>query len=171
MDFTNFSDLEKYLNTPSGQNTMTTSGLTIKEIVSNEANELKSIIEKYMNAYFEESRNSVSGIYNRTGGLQNSLIEVKLEDVKVVGNVATVSLNFDEDAIRAYSIFNGDYTGYNKLELMDHGWEVRDDVWFHDIPNFGEFKGLHFLKDALDEYNSKNPYGLDIKVEGLHYEI
>jgi len=169
MDFTSLDQLSKYLSSHAGQSMVLSNGMSVQEMMIGEANKIKQLIQKYMDAYFDTHSNS--GIYNRTGGLQSSMSVDDFVDINIVSGVCKITIDFDSEAIKAYSIFDGEYTGYNKLELMDHGWEVRSDAWFHDIPNFGTFKGLHFLKDAIDEYNSKNPYGLDIKVEGLHYEI
>ena len=169
MDFTSLDQLSAYLSSQAGQSMVLSNGMSVQEMMIGEANKIKQLIQKYMDAYFDTHSNS--GIYDRTGGLQGSMNVDNFVDINIASGVCKITIDFDSEAIKAYSIFNEEYTGYNKLELMDHGWEVRSDAWFHDIPNFGSFGGIHFLRDAINEYNSSNPYNLKIEVQGIHYEV
>lgn len=47
------------------------------------------------------------------------------------------------------SIFR--YTSVDVTILLEEGYKVHQDVWFKDIPNFGERKGGHAIQKTLSE--------------------
>ena len=164
MDFTSLDQLSAYLNSSAGQNIMTTSGLTVQQILEQEARRLLNCIQKRINEYYE-SYNPV--VYQRTYGLFAMRVE-DFVDMTMVNGTASIKINFDELEIQAHSIFGDDSTAYNTVELINNGWKVRDGLWFSDIEHLGFQSGAHFIENGVSDYSQNNPYNLKIELIGFH---
>ena len=167
MDFTSLDQLSAYLNTSAGQQTMTTSGVTIEQLLKQEANRLKSCIEQYLDEYYASYDPSV---YMRTDNLRYSMSVDDFVDINVVAGIAKISIDFDKYAIASHSLFGGS-NEYNQVELINNGLEVKQDVWFKDIEHFGWQEGFDFIGQGIALFNQTNPYNLKIEVEGISKEI
>lgn len=164
MDFTSLDQLSEYLSSQAGQSTMTTSGLTIQQLLEQEARRLLNFIQKRINEYYDSYQ---PVMYDRTYGLMAMRIE-DFTDMSVVNGTATIRINFDELEIQAHSIFGDDSTAYNTVELINNGWKVRDGLWFSDIEHLGFQSGAHFIENGIADFNADNPYNLKIELQGFH---
>mgnify|MGYP002409794542 CR=1 FL=1 len=162
--FTNLDDLSKWLNTQAGQQTMTTSGKSIEQILKKEATRLKSCIEKRLDEYYDSYFPSV---YSRTNNLRYSMSVDDFVNINMVEGKATVTIDFDKYAIAAHSVFGNDSSNYNKVELINNGWQVRDGLWFSDIEHLGYQKPARFIENGIADFNKNNPYNLKIEVKGM----
>ena len=156
--FTNLDDIKKYIKKNVGTVKLT-NGKNLNQIMQSEAKRLKDIITKHIGIHYASYSNNEE-VRSRTFGLINSL---RVETIKQVGSLLSVKVYFDQDMATQPSVVGGE-PGFTPI-LIDQGWEVKADVWFKDIPMFGHFDGTGFIKSAVMEYNSKNPYGLSISVE------
>jgi len=164
MDFTSLEQLSKYLSSQAGQNTMTTSGLTIQQLLEQEARRLLNCIQKRINEYYESY---TPVMYDRTYGLMAMRIE-DFTDMTVINGTASIKIDFDELEIQAKSIFGDDSSAYNTVELINSGWKVRDGLWFSNIEHLGFQSGAHFIENGVSDFNENNPYNLKIELQGFH---
>lgn len=164
MDFTSLEQLSKYLSSQAGQNTMTTSGMTVKQILEQEARRLLNCIQKRINEYYE-SYNPV--VYQRTYGLFAMRVEDFI-DMTMMNGTASIKIDFDKADIQAHSIFGDGGDAYNTVELINSGWQVKEGVWFSDIEHFGHQDGAHFIENGIADFNADNPYNLKIELQGFH---
>jgi len=168
MEFTSLDQLSSYLNTRTGQQTMTTSGVTIEQILKKEADRLKSCIEQFLDEYYA-SYDPV--MYMRTDNLRYSMSVDDFIDINVVEGRAVIKIDFDKYAITAHSLFDSDSSAYNQVALINNGWKVEKDVWFKDIEHFGWQSGFDFIGKGIALFNQTNPYNLKIDVQGIPVEI
>jgi len=164
MDFTSLEQLSKYLSSQAGQSIMTTSGLTIQQILEQEARRLLNFIQKRINEYYESYQ---PVMYERTYGLFAMRIE-DFTDMSVINGTASIKINFDELEIQAHSIFGDDSTAYNTVELINNGWQVRDGLWFSNVEHLGFQKPARFIENGIVDFNADNPYNLKIELQGFH---
>ena len=164
MDFTSLDQLSAYLNTQAGQSTVLSNGLSIEEMLKNEANRLKSCIEKRLDEYYESYSPSV---YFRTDNLRYSMSVDDIVSIDIAAGKASISIDFDKYAIAAHSVFGDDSSNYNQVELINNGWKVKDSVWFADVEHFGYQEGSHFIENGIADFNQSNPYNLKIEVKGM----
>ena len=166
MDFTSLDQLSAYLNTQAGQNTMTTSGLTIQQILEQEARRLLNFIQKRINEYYE-SYDPSDLYYKRTYGMFAMRVEDFI-DTTVINGTCSIKIDFDKADIQAHSLWGDAGDAYTTVELINSGWKVRDDVWFANIDHFGHQTGAHFIENGIADFNADNPYNLKIELQGFH---
>ena len=168
--FRNCNDITKYyqnlVNTgrvdelKSSLSKADTEGFSIELVSEKElteaANALKGYLQNFLKQYFDSYDPK---IYERTGGLLNSIIV----DVVQNGDKLQARLTFDPTSITGKSVFEGGSDG-DKVLLLDQGWQVTKDVWFKDIEHFGFFDGIGFIKNAVDSALS-DPRFTNIEIE------
>jgi hypothetical protein len=164
MDFTSLDQLSKYLNTSAGQSTVLSNGMTIEKMLKQEANRLKTCIEKRLDEYYA-SYDPV--MYMRTENLRYSMSVDDFVSIDISSGTASITIDFDKYAIAAHSVFGDDSSNYNKVELINNGWQVKDSVWFADVEHFGYQEGSHFIENGIADFNQSNPYNLKIEVKGM----
>lgn len=140
-------------------------GKTYSQVMVEEATRLRDCIQarldEYMNSYQPK-------IYKRTGALQNSLKVDDILNLKVTGKTMSLDIYFDSsgyhqsgDGIQGW---DGNGETVNTAYLLNYGYEVKEDVWFKDIPYFGYRPAGHFIEDGIADFEMNNPYGIKIKV-------
>lgn len=164
-DFTSLEALSKYLNTSAGQSMVMSNGLSIEEMLKQEANRLMECIQRRLDSYYSDYS---PVMYERTYGLQNSMSVSDFISVNIVNGTASITIDFDEANIQAKSLFGSEWDDYNKVELINNGWQVRDGLWFSDVEHFGKFSGSHFIENGIADYSADNPYNLKIELQGFH---
>lgn len=165
MTFNSLDALYGWMEKQGWQYATTSSGLTMRDILLKEAERLKSCFEKAIGSYYDSY--SPSGIVPRTGNLQDSLVVDKVVKISSAGKTMSVQIDFDQAMIMAESIFGSDSSNYNTASLINDGWQVRPDVSFSHIEHFGFYDGFDFVRQALDEFYSDNPYNIKVHVEGF----
>lgn len=143
-------------------------GRTLAEELQFQADYLRSLIEKHLHDYLDNNNlphHYYMGTGKRTGSLAKS---VRVEDVAQVNINETkleVYVYFDENAYHSsgYGMWNpNDGNDVNVAELLNYGYEVKADVWFKDIEDFGYRKAALFVESAIDEFNATNTMKLKI---------
>jgi hypothetical protein len=168
MDFTSLDQLSSYLSSQAGQSMVLSNGMSIEEMLKTEAKRLLDCIQRRLDSYYD-SYNPV--MYERTYGLQKSMSVSDFISVNIANGTASITIDFDQADIQAKSLFGSGWDGYNKVELINNGWQVKDDVWFADIEHFGKFSGSHFIENGIADFNQSNPYNLKIELKGFHNQI
>lgn len=140
-------------------------GKTYSQVMVEEANRLRDCIQarldEYMNSYQPK-------IYKRTKALQNSLKVDDILNLKVTGKTMSLDIYFDDsgynqsgDGIQGW---DGNGETVNTAYLLNYGYDIKEDVWFKDIPYFGYRPAGHFIEDGIADFEMSNPYGIKIKV-------
>lgn len=158
--FKNKKDLEKFLKKKINKETKI-NNMTTKGMLEEEAKKLKQLIQKYIKQYY---RNYQPVVYRRTYDLLNSL---KIEPVKIQGEIISIKLYFDESAYKPSVVFNSktgsfDEEGFTPI-LIDVGWHWNKS-YKKRIPYFTDFEGIHFVEKAIKEYSKDGISGIKIKV-------
>lgn len=140
-------------------------GKTYGQVMVEETNRLRNCIQARLDAYMNSYQPK---IYSRTGALQNSLKVDDILNLKVTGKTMSLDIYFDDsgyhrsgDGIQGW---DGNGETVNTAYLLNYGYEVKKDVWFKDIPNFGYRSAGHFIEDGIADFEASNPYGIKIKV-------
>lgn len=143
-------------------------GKTLAEVLQFQADYLRSLIEKHLQDYLDNNNlpnHYYMGTGKRTGSLAQSVRVEDVAQVRVNGTKMEVYVYFDEKAHHgsgygAWKKSDGD--DVNVAELINYGYEVKEDVWFKNIENFGYREPALFVEDAIDEFNVTNTMGLKI---------
>lgn len=140
-------------------------GKTYGQVMVEETNRLRNCIQARLDAYMNSYQPK---IYSRTGALQNSLKVDDILNLKVTGKTMSLDIYFDDsgyhrsgDGIQGW---DGNGETVNTAYLLNYGYEVKEDVWFKDIPYFGYRPAGHFIEDGIADFEMSNPYGIKIKV-------
>lgn len=145
-------------------------GKTLEENLYIEAERLCNCIQARLDLYLASY---TPKIYERTGGLISSLKVDDFMSIKVVGNALEISLFFDENAIHQSGdgILEWDGNGekVNTAFLLNYGYNVKKDVWFKKIENFGWRTGGNFIEDGIADFNNTNPMGIKITIKSNGY--
>ena len=138
-------------------------GKTVRQNLELEINRLRDCIQEKLDDYMSLNKPSM---YIRTGSLQNS-IKVDLDIINVYDNVFQMAVVFDESGYHesgdGIDGWDGNGQKVNTAYLFNDGYQVKKDVWFKNIENFGWRKPARFIEQGIYEFNKNNP--LDIKVE------
>jgi hypothetical protein len=133
----------------------------VEQILRKEAHRLKDCLQVQLDSYYS----SYSPVmYERTYGLQKSLVLDDLIDVDIISDNQgsfSMTVSFNEGA-KGMSLFSGEEV--NKALLINYGWSVKKDVWFRDIYRFGYFEGDGFIEDGINDFLSSNPYNIKIEL-------
>lgn len=165
-NFTSLEMLEQWLKSSGWMQAKTSSGLTMKDILIQEGEKLKSCLQRAIEEYYDSYQ--PSGIVPRTDNLKNSLQVDKFVKINTSTNTLSIEVNFDEAMIAAESVFGSDSSAYNTAVLINDGWEVQKDVSFKGVEHFGIYKpGFDFVGKALQYFYADNPYNLKVRVEGF----
>lgn len=159
--FKNLDEIKKYVEKNAGTIKLA-NGKTVGWILQNESRRMKGYITKHIGMHYMSYSPEY---YSRTQRLINSL---RIDNMQQEGNQLSVKVYFDESTATQSSVVPKGEPGFTPI-LIDQGWEVKKDVWFKDIHMFGHFEGTGFIKAAVDEYNTNNPYGFKIRVEYTPY--
>lgn len=145
-------------------------GTTYLQEMYSHAEYLRSLIVKYLDEYL---RNNPPHRYSRTGELTNALNAEDVVKVKVYKDKIEVYLFANAYHSSGYGIWNSsDGDDANVFNLLDQGYEVKKDVWFKDIKNFGYRDAGNFVEQAIDEFNATNALRIIINKEtDIHYFI
>lgn len=146
-------------------------GKTYAQVMVEEVNRLRDCIQARLDDYLRTYPYRYSGAnptYKRTGALQNSLKVDDILNLKVTGKTMSLDIYFDDsgyhrsgDGIQGW---DGNGETVNTAYLLNYGYEVKEDVWFKDIPYFGYRPAGHFIEDGIADFEMSNPYGIKIKV-------
>lgn len=143
----NNNDLKKFIGTTGGNAAiMGMNDSQIQKIMSDACYELQGYMKDELETYFRETPKSP--IYERTG---DSVRAIKVIDPyrNASGNwEAGVSLNSFHD-----SLIGGEQG--NALSLMNTGWQTE---------GYTVFGGLNYVKKAVDKFNGKNKYNIEVKI-------
>lgn len=132
-------------------------GRTLEGQLKHEQKRLLSLIQKHMTKWYA-SYDPV--VYERTFGMR-SLYARDYVWIDVNSKKLTMTICFT-DAAYGKSLWGNEKI--NKIQLMNEGYSVKQDVWFKNIPNFGFRDGGHFLEAAIDEFNKANYLGFSVKI-------
>ncbi len=157
-------------------NAVNSSGKSLSRAIAEQADLLRSLVEKYLREYLDNTHNAR---YCRTRDLSRS---VKVEsDITMENGRAVCKVYFDENAnhrtgfgvwrvvdghgkydddVKAFSAKEGNTRSVNTAYLLNYGYSVTKPVWFKDIPKFGQREGAHFVEDAINEFNAVNSLGI-----------
>lgn len=138
------------------------SNLTYEQVLRNEIHRFKDILQKYIVAYYNSYSPNVYIRQSHEGNLLESLTVDDMVQISANGKQLICKVLINENAIHT-SVVDESYG--NAFWLMNYGWEVGEDVSFHDRYRFGYFEGAHFLESAIEEFKNTNKYGLTIKIE------
>lgn len=140
-------------------------GKTYSQNLKSEADRLRDCIQKALENYLISNPPTV---YSRTGKLEKSLQVEDIANIKIIGNSLSINLWFDENANHESGdgIEGWDGTGetVNTAYLLNYGYEVKKDVWFKNIENFGYRSAANFVEDGIDEFNKTNIFGIKIQI-------
>lgn len=138
------------------------SNLTYEEVLIQEIHRFKVILRQHILAYYNSYSPMVYVRGSHEGNLLESLTVDDMIQISANGKQLICKILINENAIHT-SVVDESYG--NAFWLMNYGWEVGEDVPFHDRYRFGYFEGAHFLESAIEEFKNTNKYGLTIKVE------
>ena len=158
-------------------------GKTYENNLKDAAIELKKIIQYHLDKARQiHVPNPDRGGYKRTGVFPNSLKVDDIINMRVVGNTIELDVYFDSEGAVRPSGFGirslaRDADG-NEIPwrssgevniglIYEFGYKVEEDVWFKNIPFFGYRSGTRFLSDAIDEFNSRNRWGVRVYCPAL----
>ena len=138
-------------------------GKTVRQNLESEIRRLRDCIQEKLDDYMSLNKPSM---YIRTGSLQNS-IKVDLRLISITNSIFQMSVVFDESGYHesgdGIDGWDGNGQKVNTAYLFNDGYQVKKDVWFKNIENFGWRKPARFIEQGIYEFNKNNP--LDIKVE------
>ena len=141
-------------------------GKTYAQNLKSESDRLRNCIQQKLDEYLTANPPK---IYERTGGLEKSLQVEDFADIKIIGNILSINLWFDENANHqsgdGIEGWDGNGETVNTAYLLNYGYSVKKDVWFRDIENFGFRKAANFVEDGIDEFNKSNILGIRIDVK------
>ena len=129
-------------------------GKDLRAVLLDEAEKLKKLIQKYIDAYYSSYSPS---LYTRTYDFQNSL---RIETVKQEGTMLSVKIYFDPTLATHPSVF-GQEDGFVPI-LINDGWQWKNGKT--EPYRFARYEGYQFVEKAIDEYNKNNDYGFTIRV-------
>ena len=138
------------------------SNLTYEEVLIQEIHRFKVILRQHILAYYNSYSPMVYVRGSHEGNLLESLTVDDMIQISANGKQLICKILINENAIHT-SVVDESYG--NAFWLMNYGWEVGEDVSFHDRYRFGYFEGAHFLESAIEEFKNTNKYGLTIKIE------
>lgn len=105
-------------------------------------------------------------VYKRTGNLKNSLKVDDVMAVKIINNRLQIRLFFDDKAWHKSGNqiegWNGDGREINMAYYLNYGYEIKKNVWFKDIENFGYRKATYYIEKGIDVFNASNKWGMFI---------
>ena len=140
-------------------------GKTLGQNLQSEAERLRTCIQTKLEEYLD-SYDPI--VYERTGGLKNSLQVDDFLNVRVVGNGLEIDLFFDDGAIHKSGDgirgWGGNGEEIDTAFLLNYGYEVKKDVWFKNIKNFGYREGGNFIKKGIEDFNKTNTLGIKVYV-------
>ena len=145
-------------------------GKTLGQNLQDEAERLRKCIQNRLEEYLD-GYNPI--VYERTGGLRDSLQVDDFLNIRVVGNSLEIDLFFDDGAIHPSgdgirttvgTEWQGNGEEVNTAFLLNYGYEVKKDVWFKNIKNFGYRRGGDFVKKGIEDFNKSNKLGIKVYV-------
>lgn len=140
-------------------------GKTLENNLKTEAKRLKRCIQNRLDEYL---RDNPPSIYRRTGGFENSLTVDDFLSVSSSGMGLQISLFFDKGANHmsgdGIEVWNGTGEEVNTAYLLNYGYEVKKDVWFKSIENFGYREGGYFVEKGIEDFNKQNTLGIKIEI-------
>lgn len=120
-------------------------GKDAKQILEREANRLKAILDKWIQAYYDSYTPTQ---YKRTYKFLNS---VRVGVVKEELGRLVVNVEFNDDMVTRDE-------AYLPL-LLDKGWNQEDRSGAY---HFDWYLGFHFIRKAINEYNKTNNLGVKV---------
>ena len=147
------------------ENLQTDNGKTLSQRFYEEVKRLKDCIQSYLDFYLMRYP---PVMYKRTGKLISSLQVDDFLDIQIVNGGLEMLVKFNKNAnhMSGDGIIGWDGTGeeVNVAFLLNYGYQVKRDVWFKDIENFGYRIGGYFVEDGIDEFNRTNPLNIKITI-------
>ena len=105
------------------------SNLTYEQVLRNEIHRFKDILQKYIVAYYNSYSPNVYIRQSHEGNLLESLTVDDIVQISANGKQLICKVLINENAIHT-SVVDESYG--NAFWLMNYGWEVGEDVSFHD---------------------------------------
>jgi uncharacterized secreted protein with C-terminal beta-propeller domain len=145
-------------------------GKSYAQVLKEEVVRLRNCIQNRLDEYMYSHP---AKIYERTGRFQSSLRVEDFVDIKVVGTVIILNVYFDEsgyhrsgDGLYGWNSSDWQSNGetVNTAYLLNYGYQVKQNVWFKDIKNFGYREGAYFIENGIADFQLNNPYGIRIKI-------
>lgn len=152
-------------------------GKSIEQMLREQADYLKSLIEKHMREY---RANFTPKRYRRSGDLEKS---VSVSAVQNKNGAPTIYVYFNHNAVHRSGYgawktdkyrskfhdnqkFDRDDT-VNTAILTNDGYVVTKSVWFAEYENFGWRGGNGFIDKAIMEFNRTNSMGIVITMKNI----
>lgn len=128
-------------------------GKTLSKTLYDEAQRLRDCIQKRI----EEYRDEYSPVlYRRTDRFLEALQVEDIANIYVKGNSICIDLFFDNDKVMrksGFGVWDSDSTDeVNIAYLLNYGYEVKKDVWFKELHDFGYREGYHFVEDGISDF-------------------
>ena len=136
----------------------TSSGVTLEEILRNEAQRLKDCIQKFIDEYYGSYSPSV---YSRTFRFQRSLSVDDVVEVDVTQNQMRIYLLFDNNLAYHPSAFRNGQNGYVPV-LINYGWQWKNDKIHKEHLSY--YNGFNFVEKGIALYEQSNPYHIKMSV-------
>lgn len=139
-------------------------GNILPNVLANEARRLYRLIQYKIDDYY----NSYDPIvYNRTGDFRKSLYVEDIANIRVVGNSLVISMGFNQALSMHRNIFDG-HNSFVPL-LMEQGWYAKKlEKQYGMIERFTRFGGIHAIRDAIEEFNRSNKYGIVVNADDFY---
>ena len=143
-------------------------GRTLSQTLYSEAQRLKDCIQFRIDDYRENYY--VPVIYERTDKFIDSLCVYDIANVYVQGNRLCINLFFDNDKVMRKSGFGVWESETNEevniAYLLNYGYEVKKEVWFKDLHDFGKRDGYHFVEDGIEDFLRTSKF--DVQVNKIY---
>lgn len=145
-------------------------GKTYAQILKEETYRLRDCIQNRIDEYM---RSHPAELYIRTGRFASSLRVEDIMNMQIMGRTITLNVFFDESGYHQsgdglYGWHDTEWQGngetVNTAYLLNYGYEVKKNVWFKDIENFGHREPAHFIEDGVADFESYNPYGIIVQI-------
>ena len=158
--------LKKQLQNLDLKQVRVSNGETLSTIMEKEAKRLYRLIQERIDKYYS-SYHSNPYFYERTGNFRNSLFVDDIVNIKINGNGLEIGLGFQQDLAMHRNIFDN-HDSFVPL-LMERGWKAtRLEEKYGVIEHFTRFDGINAVRDAIEEFNRSNKYGIVVNADNFY---
>lgn len=135
--------------------------LTYRQILEKETMRLKNILQDKIENYYNFYSPTVYQRGQHGGNLHNALSVDNICNISADGTKLTMNIIINENAIHNSILDNSEA---NSFWLLNDGWNVKKNVWFKDVYRFGYYEGVHFVEDAVEEFEKTSKYGIKVEI-------
>ena len=114
---------------------------------------VESSLQDYYESYYPKIYTRRLDIGMENWDLIHALDIVSEAEINLTTNTCDIRLYFKSPNAYGTSLFGGE-DGYLP-ELINSGWSVGYDKWFHHIHRFGYYEGNHYIDNGIDEFNNQ----------------